>query len=293
LEPRFRYDFGLVRVHTDGKAAESARAVNALAYTVGRNVVFDTGKYAPEASVGQRLLAHELAHVVQQSSSDAVEPEAYTVSDRSDASEKEADRAADSVTASGLAEVRTSGLALQRYSHADCTEDFLKTHVWPSDYIARQMLEKAIRVLSASPSDPRVIALLNDYFKDPRANVATILRVYNKVGSAFAANDYTYECENDCDPSESDAYTRPNMPWGRIHLCENLLGSRSNNYIAEVILHEFTHKYAKTGDPLYCNIGCPPADECCPCAPGLSASGALDNADSFACFADRLFGVSI
>jgi hypothetical protein len=184
-----------------------------------------------------------------------------------------------------------TGILLQRYSHVDCTEDFLRAHVWPSDYIARQMLAKAIRVLGSSPADPRVTALLADYFKDPSANVSTILSVLNKLNAAFTANDYTYECEDDCDASDGDAYTRPYMPWGRIHLCSNLLGSRSNEYIAEAILHEFTHKYAKTGDPLYCNIGC--SAECCPCGSGLSAKDALDNADSYACFADRLYFVPI
>lgn len=60
------YDFSQVRVHTGAEAAESARAVNALAYTVGRDIVFGAGQYAPASARGQRLLAHELAHVVQQ-----------------------------------------------------------------------------------------------------------------------------------------------------------------------------------------------------------------------------------
>jgi hypothetical protein len=67
MEKRFGHDFSSVRVHTDLKAAESASAVHALAYTVGRNIVFGTGKYAPKTNVGQRLMAHELTHVVQQS----------------------------------------------------------------------------------------------------------------------------------------------------------------------------------------------------------------------------------
>lgn len=66
FEPRFGHDFSHVRVHTDGKAAESARAVNALAYTVGQDVVFGTGQYVLGTSAGQKLLAHELAHVMQQ-----------------------------------------------------------------------------------------------------------------------------------------------------------------------------------------------------------------------------------
>src|SRR6516165_3480149 len=66
MEPRFGHDFSRVRVHTDARASESARAVNAFAYTVGRNVVFDAGQYAPHSRDGQQLLAHELTHVVQQ-----------------------------------------------------------------------------------------------------------------------------------------------------------------------------------------------------------------------------------
>ncbi len=66
MEPRFGFDFSRVRVHTDARAAASAHAVNALAYTVGRNVVFGTGQYVPGTSSGRRLLAHELTHVVQQ-----------------------------------------------------------------------------------------------------------------------------------------------------------------------------------------------------------------------------------
>jgi hypothetical protein len=66
FEPRFGYDFSQVRVHSDAKAAESARAVNALAYTVGPDVVLGAGDYAPATSAGQRLLAHELTHVIQQ-----------------------------------------------------------------------------------------------------------------------------------------------------------------------------------------------------------------------------------
>ena len=67
MEQRFGHDFGDVRIHSDAKAAESARAVNALAYTVGRHVVLGAGQDASEKGEGRRLLAHELTHVVQQS----------------------------------------------------------------------------------------------------------------------------------------------------------------------------------------------------------------------------------
>lgn len=71
MEPRLGHDFGRVRIHADPRAAESARAVDALAYTVGRDVVFAQGQYAPETPAGKRLLAHELAHVIQQAAAPA------------------------------------------------------------------------------------------------------------------------------------------------------------------------------------------------------------------------------
>ena len=66
LEPRFGHDFSRVRIHADGRAAESARAVNAQAFTVGQEIVFGAGYYAPTTTDGRHLIAHELAHVVQQ-----------------------------------------------------------------------------------------------------------------------------------------------------------------------------------------------------------------------------------
>ncbi|MBI3796020.1 MAG: DUF4157 domain-containing protein, partial [Deltaproteobacteria bacterium] len=66
FESRFGRDFGHVRIYADTAAAESARWVNALAYTVGRNIFFGAGQYASTTSTGRRLLAHELVHTIQQ-----------------------------------------------------------------------------------------------------------------------------------------------------------------------------------------------------------------------------------
>jgi hypothetical protein len=66
FEPRFGHDFSQVQVHTDARAADMAQAVNAKAFTMGRELVFGAGQYAPETNDGKRLLAHELTHVVQQ-----------------------------------------------------------------------------------------------------------------------------------------------------------------------------------------------------------------------------------
>lgn len=67
MESRFGHDFSRVRIHADARAAESARALDARAYTLGRDIVFGTGEYRPESLEGRRLLAHELTHVIQQS----------------------------------------------------------------------------------------------------------------------------------------------------------------------------------------------------------------------------------
>ena len=68
MEGRFGADFSGVRVHTDGQAAASASSVNAHAYTVGNDIVFGGGRYDPASPTGQRTIAHELTHVVQQRS---------------------------------------------------------------------------------------------------------------------------------------------------------------------------------------------------------------------------------
>ncbi len=68
MESRLGHDFGDVRVHTDSGAHDSAKAVNAHAYTVGSNIVFQRDKYDPSSTDGRTMLAHELTHVVQQRS---------------------------------------------------------------------------------------------------------------------------------------------------------------------------------------------------------------------------------
>ncbi|MGF6870982.1 DUF4157 domain-containing protein [Paraburkholderia sp. MM5477-R1] len=68
MEGRFDYDFSAVRIHTDGQAANSARSIGALAYTVGNDIAFGEGQYTPHSDAGRRLLAHELAHVTKSGS---------------------------------------------------------------------------------------------------------------------------------------------------------------------------------------------------------------------------------
>ena len=94
FEPRFGHDFARVRVHADARAAESAGAVGARAYTVGEHVVFGAGEHAPGSAAGRRLMAHELAHVVQQRAVGAL-PARLEVGERGAAVERLADAAAE------------------------------------------------------------------------------------------------------------------------------------------------------------------------------------------------------
>jgi len=88
FEPRFGFDISQVRIHTDAHAAEIARAVNARSFTVGRDVVFGAGEYAPETPIGKKLLAHELTHVVQQSKENLSRPGDNVVVQRVDNEEE-------------------------------------------------------------------------------------------------------------------------------------------------------------------------------------------------------------
>jgi hypothetical protein len=99
MESGFGRDFSAVRIHNDAQAAKSAGAVDALAYTVGRDVVFARNQFAPGTKEGQRLLAHELTHVVQQGPDSHLSPQSIGRED--DSFEREADRLAENIAASG------------------------------------------------------------------------------------------------------------------------------------------------------------------------------------------------
>jgi hypothetical protein len=116
FEPRFGHDFGRVRVHADSEAGASARSVNAWAYTVGSDLVFGHGRFAPSSAGGRRLIAHELAHVVQQDGAEGMDGGgAMGVSHA--VQEREADQAASRVLGGQMPSKpgKTGKLALARF----------------------------------------------------------------------------------------------------------------------------------------------------------------------------------
>ena len=140
FEPRFGTDFSHVRVHTDSRAAESARSVNALAYTVGRDVVFGAGQYAPGSSEGKRLMAHELTHVVQQGIAGKTP---FTLR---------------------KVQVQRSPIHLQRLgTNPGCTDPESRT-IHQAIFNARGWLKKAIPKLEESPLSSKVLSSLRRNF---------------------------------------------------------------------------------------------------------------------------------
>lgn len=117
MESRFGQDFSQVRVHTDGKAAESARNIGGLAYTLGQDIVFGSGQYSPATNSGKVLLAHELTHVLQQRGSQGTVQPKLRIGNPAGLAEQQADKTANSVVF-GVGKVpinfELSALSIQR-----------------------------------------------------------------------------------------------------------------------------------------------------------------------------------
>lgn len=152
MEPRLGHDFSHVRVHADAEAAASARAVGALAYTVGPNIVFDHGHYDPSTPHGRRLLAHELVHVVQQG-------RGAVRADRIDAPdsplEREADRIAERVEdgrPGPIAGAAASGTLARQFAPALAEPAPVEPFVLPEGEVAN---DNAIEPLEPYSSAPR------------------------------------------------------------------------------------------------------------------------------------------
>jgi hypothetical protein len=178
---RFGHDFSQVRVHTDAKAVASARAVQALAYTLGRDIVFDEGQYSPRTARGQRLLVHELTHVVQQQASSSEAGDAPAVES---AAEREADSVSQSFAtpvqmrapvrighhARGLYRQQTPGAAPQSGQSGMTRADFeqtMKRRLGVSRIATGTMQEQASRLTPRGGGPPGGLTLPNWRRWDP------------------------------------------------------------------------------------------------------------------------------
>ena len=179
LERGFGHDFSRVRIHTDARAAESTRAVDALAYTVGSDVVFGAGKYAPGTADGQRLLAHEMTHVIQQAGAPA--GAALTLGQPGDPLEREADHVADRMSTAAdstgrpvSAGVHGAAPVLQRQTSGG--------------NVAQKQREARLRLLVARPADA-----IHAWKKLTQADRDWILwEMIGRYGADFAADFLSY-----------------------------------------------------------------------------------------------------
>ena len=265
MEQRFGHDFSQVRVHTDARASDSADAVNARAYTVGHHVAFGPHEYAPRSVEGQRLLAHELTHVVQQGAS---------------------------AGAANTPVLRQEKPVPPIYSGCLPAQQTLLDATVKD---ARRKINVALSVVGGAYGRPGAVsaankALLTRHFHTTdRDDMRDILGTYNSVGRAFDAG-LKLQCEQACASTATSAtcgYAYNTQLFGGrgpIHVCFapppgcNFSTTAAPNRIA-LVIHEAAHRHTGVDDKFYA------------WQPGyatLSSDDAKDNADSYGWFAAQV-----
>jgi hypothetical protein len=223
MEPRFGHDFADVRVHSDRQAAQSARAVNAQAYTVGRHIVLADDQLATNTYAGRKLLAHELTHVLQQRQTSSNElPQTFGGDDHHPA-EVEADRTADRITggvpggpavaqpgpsshdARGVwihgvgsqvpIHANPPGVQLQRLgANPNCSDGQAKA-IHQAIFDARSWLNKAIPALAKRPLDAKTLASLRRNFGPTYGVAANAGLIHDRlVGSRNELGTIPFGC---------------------------------------------------------------------------------------------------
>ena len=259
MEPRFGHDFGHVRIHTDAQAAESAKAINAIAFTVGDHVVFDSGQYAPQSISGRRLLAHEMTHVLQQSQSNL----SQSMDHPEDPSEVEAENNAKLIdstehltfTGQRPAISRETTTTVEVIPPTTPNSCGLEQHreIFPAAMQAIRWLETAISSLNAFIATPtaegsaaQARASLNRHFHSTTADTSTQVRdrlntLHNDISNRTTLN---VECHDASDATcgAAGAYVSGSL----LVFCPAFFDGGSI-WQAESIIHEMAHSLL--GDP--------------------------------------------
>ena len=267
FEPRLGMDLSGVRTHTDSRADQSAQVVNALAYTSGSDIVFREGAYAPSTASGGRLLAHELAHVAQQSGATPT------------LQREEKDEA-------GQGPKR--GISV----HTDCNEDQARM-IAQAIVNARGMLWAAREwFISGDPNDPRLKALLRSHFAsdsdETRRAVHSRLTRVSTILEVAGDGRVLFNCVEASDPeclkhaNTTDAYVTPGQGY-RIYLCPRFfskdVGSDTRTW---VMIHEVCHVAGAMGDRYINVFGSTESGTCF--GPDMFRDDPLNNADSYTSF---------
>ena len=292
---RFNHDFSRVRVHADSAAGESAEAVGAAAYTVGRHIVFAPERYAPGSTAGRFLLAHELAHVVQQEKS---EPGPLVSAPAS--AEREADAAAAQIVAGATHAVNLSptGLNLSRQptgGGAKPRVDPVIEEARAAAFIRVLLARDRVGGLGPPPPDdlqtgqpmPDTAAWENQqkarrfaslFFEWPNPNMDQIHDVLGNMLTALSPGlAVTKAAASDPNCGNRSGYVMGHQP--PIVLCPAFFSSSAEERIRTMV-HESAHR-ARIGQPTGEGY-CPVFDYSGPCP------GGFDAADSWAQFVNAV-----
>jgi hypothetical protein len=212
FEPRFGTDFSQVRVHSDSRAANTAQAINAKAFTTGKDIVFNSGQYSPGISAGKRLLAHELTHVLQQRE----KMQRYTIEDCDPKVNPKQD----------------------------------PKNVEQAHKLAFKMLSDAISKINTNTADPVVYAAASNYFKirlpattnRDKKNWSHVKNALNTMKSG--ANETKYECEPKSSLFHGLCIFGGAVSLINIHLCPSWF-DLNMRHRAAYLLHEWGHKWGK------------------------------------------------
>jgi hypothetical protein len=250
FEPRFNHDFGGVRLHTGARAAASAQAVNARAYTIGDDVVFGAGEFAPETCEGRRLLAHELTHVIQQSPRRAV-PQSDSSSSRSN--HVPARGPVDDVNRgeSPMVSRRTSGV-LQRQTPDSNATTTTATVTGPNacSFAQHRIIAPADahqKPITTNPDyainwpwDIAVLGAMRRHFS--ATDRATVLQVYQRIvtinNDLTSRADLHVECHTTADTTCSSAAAY--VTGANLSFCPSFF-TGSAEWRAESLVHEMAH----------------------------------------------------
>ena len=266
FEPRFGYDFSQVRIHTDAGAVRLARAINARAFTLGREVVLGAGQYAPQTIAGKRLLAHELSHVVQQGG--------------------------ERRSGQGTAQRRLAPRIQRTRYTANCRQE-QQASLGAAVRKARTDISQVSPQLTTSPLSLPVRNALWLAFRNESEDTAQ--EVHDKLGVIYRGlPGATIDCEQADEllyswgcGGEDWAYTwrlwRGRF-FGNIHVCMGAWSRRSPQQRSRIIAHESAHRFNGSEDVAYFTPDCQETSR----TARLNSSARLNNADSYACFVSYL-----
>jgi hypothetical protein len=274
FEPQFGHDFGRIRIHNDSRASASAQAVEALAYTVGRDIVFREGQYRPDTFAGRVLLAHELVHTIQQS----------TASPQGAANPMLMRQAAP--PAYGPA---CSGGALDPCQLARCDAN-QKATIVADLRLAIRYVDAAVSALNRSPLESDTVAALNWFFNaHDKGTTAEVQRRLGCIRSSLAdtqANN-RYGCDlDDGNLAYVCVSSTPICTDKLVDVCVTKKHFKENARTrAETLIHECAHR---VGMSLGAPKSVPDIYRFTSQFLNLSTGDALQNSDSYALFAGAI-----